>query len=1373
LNDLRSSKNDVDGTARPRVRKVLPVLLAALAAVLWVGFTSAPASAANPGADIEQCRNGTFSAPQLCTGAAWQTGNAGASNSHYREGDSVPFRAKLINLSTSGSHTLVIQYDTIDNGAHAYDYLTSYNRTETTADPCSGISPCAGGSSFPIPADPAITFANSSSTQAPGAITIWNGTITNIAYGSGDAAGKRSVIVTFTASNSTVLLAWGGHIASQIDWGAGNSAGSISGSPYHMRLLDLDNDGLGNMDRSLAAAAVAPVPATFTTQVSASSITLGQSVTDLATLAGPNGTVSGSVSFFVCGPNIVSNPDCSTGGSAVGSAVVLSGGTATSAAYTPTQAGRYCFRAQYSPDLFAQYSPGNHTNLTTECFEAVLPLGTLRVIKQVVNDNGGTKIASDFTLHVKSGGTDVAGSPAAGSATGTVYTLASGTYVVSEDAPPAGYAQTGISGDCAANGAVTVVAGVQKTCTITNDDISAKLIVIKHVVNDEAGTSTAANFTMSVTGSSPSPASFAGAEAPGTQVLIRPGAYSVSETGPAGYTGAFSSDCTGSIALGETKTCTVTNSDNDTPSSILVTKSATPTSLPEPGGNATFDVTVKNMSAVDSVTITSLSDDVYGNLDGKGTCDVPQTIAAGATYSCSFSGAVSGNAGSSHKDIVTASGTDDDGNPVSDDDDAVVRITDLPGSILVTKSATPTSLPEPGGNATFDVTVKNTSAVDSVTITTLSDDVYGNLDGKGTCDVPVVLAPGASYSCSFSGAVSGNAGSSHTDVVTASGTDDDGNPVSDDDDATVTIVDLASSILVTKTADPTSLPEPGGNASFSVTVKNTSAVDSVTITSLSDNVYGNLDGKGTCAVPFTLAPGASYDCAFTGAVSGNAGSSHTDIVTASGKDDDGDDVSDEDDATVRITDLDSSILVTKTADPTSLPEPGGNATFSVSVKNTSVVDSVTITSLTDDVYGDLDGKGTCDVPQQLAPGASYDCSFSGAVSGNAGSSHTDVVTASGTDDDGKQLSASDDAVVTITNVPSSIAVTKSANPTSIQEPGGTVTFSVSVKNTSAVDSVTITSLSDDVYGNLDGKGTCDVPQTLAPGASYDCSFSGAVSGSAGSTHKDVVTASGTDDDGNELSGSDDATVTITAGPPPPPPPTPVPPVAEVAATPTIDLSIIKTDRPDPVFVGGRLTYTLTVRNAGPDTATNVRVADALPAATTFVSVTSSQGTCTGGRVVRCSLGTMLSGGRATITIIVRPTEPGALLNTATVVGDQSESNTANNRATAPTLVRGPIAPPVASCPTMIVQPRSLSVGRRGLVRVVVVDKNRGVSGVRILVKGPGLNKAAFTNSSGRVAISVRPPRTGIVEIRMTNQPSRCSTTRIGVVGVILPPPVTG
>ena len=53
---------------------------------------------------------------------------------------------------------------------------------------------------------------------------------------------------------------------------------------------------------------------------------------------------------------------------------------------------------------------------------------TLTVVKQVVNDSGGTRAPGDFSLHVKSGGADVAGSPAAGTASGRTYTLAVGTY---------------------------------------------------------------------------------------------------------------------------------------------------------------------------------------------------------------------------------------------------------------------------------------------------------------------------------------------------------------------------------------------------------------------------------------------------------------------------------------------------------------------------------------------------------------------------------------------------------------------------------------------------------------------------------------------------------------------------------------------------------------------------------------------------------------------------------------------------------------------------------------------------------------------------------------------------------------------------------
>src|SRR5439155_22719727 len=61
--------------------------------------------------------------------------------------------------------------------------------------------------------------------------------------------------ITFTASVNNPVLAWGGHISSRQDWGANNSAVAISGSPYHMRLIDLDGAG-GNQDRSLSAQAV-------------------------------------------------------------------------------------------------------------------------------------------------------------------------------------------------------------------------------------------------------------------------------------------------------------------------------------------------------------------------------------------------------------------------------------------------------------------------------------------------------------------------------------------------------------------------------------------------------------------------------------------------------------------------------------------------------------------------------------------------------------------------------------------------------------------------------------------------------------------------------------------------------------------------------------------------------------------------------------------------------------------------------------------------------------------------------------------------------------------------------------------------------------
>ena len=88
-----------------------------------------------------------------------------------------------------------------------------------------------------------------------------------------------------------------------------------------------------------------------------------------------------------------------------------------------------------------------------------------------------------------------------------------------------------------------------------------KLIVTKHVINDNGGTAVAGDFTMHITNSSSTPSSFPGSET-GTTVFVTPGSYSVSETGPSGYTESNDLNCSGTIVLGTTVNCTVINNDN-------------------------------------------------------------------------------------------------------------------------------------------------------------------------------------------------------------------------------------------------------------------------------------------------------------------------------------------------------------------------------------------------------------------------------------------------------------------------------------------------------------------------------------------------------------------------------------------------------------------------------------------------------------------------------------------------------------------------------------------------------------------------------------------------------------------------------------------
>jgi len=704
---------------------------------------------------------------------------------------------------------------------------------------------------------------------------------------------------------------------------------------------------------------------------------------------------------------------------------------------------------------------------------------------------------------------------------------------------------------------------------------------------------------------------------------------------------------------------------------LTLTASASPASLPEPGGSATISVTVNNTST-NPATLTSLEDDVLGDLDAIGTCATGVTIAPNDVYACQYDIVVTGDPGDQVTHQVSALLTDQvDATTADGTDIAVVTITDVPSSIVVAKTASPLSLPEPGGTATYTVRVDNTSAVDAVTIENLIDVPFGNLAGRGTCVVPQTIAAGSFYSCTFTAAATGNAGATVTDTVTASGTDDDGVLVSGSDDASVAITNLPSSMTVTKTVSPLTLPEPGGTATYTVRIGNTSAADAITITSLVDVPYGSLAGRGTCVVPQTIAAGSAYTCTFTAPVTGNPGDVVTDLVTASGTDDDNVAVSASDDAAVTITDVASSMTLTKTASPTTLPESSGTVTFSVLVRNTSTTDAIVITSLVDDQHGSLAGQGTCAVPQTLAVGGTYSCSFTTLVSGNAGQVVTDTITASGTDDDGVAVQTTGSANVTFTDVLPSMTIDKTASPLTLPEPGGSVDFTVLVSNTSS-EPITLSTLVDNQFGNMNGQGSCSVPQVIPQGGSYSCTFPGDVLGDAGDAHVDRVTAIAHDDENHIITGQDDARVTLT----------------DTIPSITLDKQVTPAQVPEP---GGQVQIRVEITNPSNEDVIVSSLTDSIHGSL------SGQGTCVLPTTVRAN------GGTYTCSLYVTVTGEPGYTETDTVVAAAHDNE--NNPVTASDNATVTI---IDVLPTMTVDKQAVPSSRTepgGTYDVVVAIRN--------------------------------------------------------------------
>ncbi len=240
-----------------------PLLILMLSLILAISSAAASFAVAAPdgaGVNLDQWAN---------TDGAWQNGDLNKNNSVYAEGEVVPFRLAIEGL-TPGVHTIHLNWDVTASGHAAYDFLASYDATESP-DLCAAGG---GGVSSLCPslptAFPLAMFTDTFSIDGkpiagaygstPRVMTLYGvsaasfgpPTYTDGAHSSGD------VELTFTASGTAVLLAWGGHIAATSYWGPDvpQGAGMVSGAPWHMRTQSLDGGGQSNQDRSIQTSAL-------------------------------------------------------------------------------------------------------------------------------------------------------------------------------------------------------------------------------------------------------------------------------------------------------------------------------------------------------------------------------------------------------------------------------------------------------------------------------------------------------------------------------------------------------------------------------------------------------------------------------------------------------------------------------------------------------------------------------------------------------------------------------------------------------------------------------------------------------------------------------------------------------------------------------------------------------------------------------------------------------------------------------------------------------------------------------------------------------------------------------------------------------------